>query len=227
MEFEFPKDHKVRKFHVKKDVGEPSKAPVSPLEEPALESPPQSAHSEPSFAEAAPLSKEKMMFLFDQQKLNSQMRTPVLFLIRQNKEVDIIEGVVSGVLDITDSKGLQRKILLSADKLCSVRWGGAFLSCWFANEEDASVYPQEIEHDSREVHRLVASLLQSIKDYESQALSGWADLLFKGAIGLGILLALSYMFGGGLIPSILGQKAAEAAPVVAQNVTNVTLGVVP
>lgn len=151
--------------------------------------------------ENPPLGKRRKNIVFTQKEINDSFKQPVLFLIQPNGEVQIIEDVSTGAFEMEYKEKIHR-LELSRNKLLSFKWGAGSLMGWVAYLGESTPYPLDVEHDSRELQRVILSLSQNYKNLESARINSWSKLIMYSLIGLGVLMAIIYIFGDGALPTI-------------------------
>lgn len=181
--------------------------------------PPKKKSRKGGIPNLALLTKFKKYMFFDQKEVNSMIDQPVLYLIYPNNEIELIEGVSSGIYEVY-YKERMCKINLTRDKLLSMNWGDGNVSCWICYVEDAIPYPHDVLVDSRNLQKLIAGLVQSYKDIETTRVGAWSKLVWIILGGIALVLAVIYIFGDGALP---GTSTAVAPALETINETiNVT-----
>jgi len=118
-------------------------------------------------------------------KPTTKFKEPIAFIIKENNEVDILENVASGPLNIRNNNGKARTLVLDPSKKLAFKYGGKYLQGWIASENDGSVYPLDAEHDSETLYNLIRKIESENKELDSNDMfSGkiWGYLLLLGGV---------------------------------------------
>lgn len=101
-----------------------------------------------------------------------KFREPLLLLIRRTGEIETLEGVKAGIFELKSvlDKTKNRSINLNPNKLLNLKYGGNNLKCWIAYEDEANVYPLDVERDSRELHQILKMMSANYKMLDVDAL---------------------------------------------------------
>jgi len=136
-----------------------------------------------------------------------EFKQPLLFLMKDNGDVEILEGVRSGVFEITSTfnKGENKAINLTANKLLSLNYGGEKIKCWIAYEGEAVSYPLTTVQDSRDQYQIIKRIAMNYKDLKMNSFTGKgtlkivlltiAVLLILGTLGM----STGILDGGGTV----------------------------
>lgn len=102
------------------------------------------------------------------------IKQPLLLLMRDNSDVDIIAGVKSGVFEIVSSfnKAENKVINLNPNKLLNLKYGGESIKCWIAYESEAVPYPLEVNQDSRDQYQIIKRLAMNYKELSLGSIQG-------------------------------------------------------
>ena len=168
-------------------------------------------------------ARHKKWGLISQEEINEQIDQPVVFLMRDDLSVDVIEGVVPGPLEIKNKKNaVTGLIILNPKKLHIVKWGGGHVRAWFAYEREATCYPTDILYDTQSILGEFMNVLMHMKTYAANKMpSGKHDWIWMaGGIIIMILIILGVMAMAGVSFSTLFEP--KTTGVVVQNITGVT-----
>lgn len=142
-----------------------------------------------------PLIKKKIINN-NQPKEETKLKEPILLLIRGNYDVEILENINEGQIEITKKNGKKVNILIPKSKILSFKWGDDKLKGWIVDEHEAVALPTNTMHDSEELARIFKGLSINYKDYEtSNKQQGWATMILYLFIGIAIILVVSSLFG--------------------------------
>lgn len=141
---------------------------------------------------------------------------PLLFLLQDNREIQIYEGVRPGIQSITRSDGRDAEIELSEQKLHSLLWPGDEIKVWVAHERNAYALPYEPIVDSNLSAESYEQILANNKSRtEQDKLKGAHKILKLALIGIFGLIAIviiaQVVFGINLIEMLRG-PAQTATP---------------
>lgn len=131
------------------------------------------------------------------QELDTKHLTPpLLFLMRQNGDIEIKEDVPEG-LYIIKAKTEQddRAINLTERKKHSLIYNKTRIPCWIAYEGEFNAYPSDIIMDSKAVFAVIRQIIMQNNDLKSdENKGGWMQILLTiGLIVAGIVL-IYFMF---------------------------------
>ena len=163
--------------------------------------------------------------LLTQQEINEKIDQPVLFLMRDDLSVDVIEGLVPGPLEIKNKKNLVAgHLFLNAKKLHIVKWGSGHLRAWFAYEREAVCYPTDIIFDSQTIVGEMLNLLMNMKTYAANKMPGgkydWIFLAAGGIVLIVVAIGLLTMFGFSIDKLLHGSDAATTITTTVMNNTS-------
>lgn len=114
---------------------------------------------------------------------------PILFLIKENHDVEILENVESGLFITKDKNGKDKgAINLTDAKILSLKYGASNIKCWIANEKDFSTYPTAPLMDSIAMLNLLKRILTENKLLEETG-DFWEFI--KGLWPLFLIIALA------------------------------------
>ncbi len=139
-------------------------------------------------------------------QLSSDLKQPLLFLMRSNGYIDVIEGLKVNSLFTLDDEGSKKKkgIILTPKKLQTLNLE-PYPKCWIANEDEMLPYPQDINFDAGEFVQIVRKIETTkglLKD-ESALLN--AKMWFWLAIIGIVLTGLYFAFREGWFTQIFGK----------------------
>lgn len=154
--------------------------------------------------------------LLSQQEINSKIDQPVLFLMRDDLSVDVIEGLVPGPLEIKNKKNLVAgHLFLNAKKLHIVKWGSGHIRAWFAYEREATCYPIDIIFDAQTIVGEMLNLLMNMKTYAANKMPGgkydWIWMVVIGIVLIIVAIGLLSIFGFSVDKMLHGADAASPA----------------
>lgn len=161
--------------------------------------------------------------------IKEELAEPLLFLMRNDGYMDVIEGVQPGTFTLGDGD-VEKSIQLTPEKQTSLRYGDNYYKCWVAHEDCATPFPQDPIHLAEQFHKIVQKLRMNWRDRDEATLwKAKGGFWFKVLIGLGLLIVLIFTTGAwdaiiSTLNSGTGQAAAKVAvEVVKQNITNATV----
>lgn len=152
--------------------------------------------------------------------VKTDKQEPYLFLIKENKEVEIKRKAKMGDLELTGLDNEKKRIKLSMGKILTLRWGKKDIKIMTAYEEEAEPYPHEPEHYSKSYYNTVEKILLTDKIQ-----SGTGFKIKKGYILIGLILIIliilwkAFMGGGA---EEVTTTATTVAPTIVTAVQNAT-----
>jgi len=116
----------------------------------------------------------KRLWLKKKKVTAKSIKQPVLLLMRDNSDLDIIQGVKSGMFEIVSSfnKAENKCINLNPNKLLNLNYGGESIKCWVAYESEAVTYPLDVNQDSRDQYQIIKRLAMNYKDLSLGSIRG-------------------------------------------------------
>lgn len=156
--------------------------------------------------------------------IEKELEEPILILMKENGYADIIEGVKAGEFIIETPKG-EKGIILTPDKLTTLKYGGEYYKTWIAYENCMSPYPENPIHSAEMYRKTTQKLAMNWRDRDESEL--WTAktkfwLYVIGGLAIGAILFISTPFGKELIANIGKQTAETAVQTIQQNLSNVT-----
>ncbi len=139
-------------------------------------------------------------------KLEKTLKYPLLFLLKNDGYIDVIEGLkVNSLFTMKEKKGNEKKgIILTSKKLHTLNLE-PYPKCWIASEDEMLPYPSDIMYDAGEFVKIVRKIETTkglLKD-ESKLLN--AKMWYTIAV-LGMILLIAYFgFQNGWFDKILGR----------------------
>lgn len=146
------------------------------------------------------------------EKYKSTLKEPILFLMRSNGKMELIENVEDGIfyVDSPDRELSKRKaIILDPAKIYSWEYGAMRWRTYVAFEDEMSCYPVDVVHDSRSFRRIIQAITLNYKDFMEK------DPIKIGKMWLlifvGIAVLVYFLATSGFLDQILhgGKQVAE------------------
>lgn len=143
--------------------------PIPEVPKPKFEFTPTSKVPKPIRKVEVPIFKKKTGFmqLFKKKAKKDDFHEPILILMRESGEDDILEGVSEGKLSIKKKDGKDRLIYIDNAKMRSLNYGGESLKYYIGKESEATLYPLDTVHDSRSLLVYVKKIIFDRQELES------------------------------------------------------------
>lgn len=156
-----------------------------------------------------------------------EWKDPLVFFIRDDGEVEILEDMRSGIMKI-DIGGEKVRYALEPKKMQLIKSpNGNFVKAWFLHESESFAYPVEPVFDSEQFNSILKQEegLGELREYNARS---WLKILLSPktatffitvVIGIGILMMLLNQYA----PNILGSSTVNY---IYQNATNIPQGAI-
>lgn len=144
-------------------------------------------------------------------------KEPVVFLIRNNNDIEIMENIPSGIHEIKRTDGKEAMINFSKSKMLTANWGGEPLRLWIAYEMEYSPLPIRIIHDSNTIKTMIEAIIANRGNLDIKKLKQWESIIATIVIGTAIIIAaliilpaIFHISIGDEIAKIIGKGAIDA-----------------
>lgn len=150
----------------------------------------------------------------DQEDKEGKLKGPLLFIINENQDCEIRQGIKSGRITV-ESRGEQTEIMIPSSKLISFPWGNEVIKGWIIDVNEAVALPTSIKHDSLEIKRSIDQMQTNYKNYKAQQTTAWLKggsqiIWYIGLIILGIFI-IAWIAGTDVYTLLGLSKAAQDA----------------
>lgn len=165
----------------------------------------------------------------EQTPIKEDLAEPVLLLMRDNGFTDVIENIKAGEFIMKSEIG-EKSVILTPDKLTTLRYGNQYIKGWIAYENSATPYPENPLHTGEMLRKITMKLAMNWRDRDEAKLfegKGKMWMFIIGAIAIAIVLIASSQGAKDFLFGATAKAAAQTAvDVVKQNITQATGGVV-
>jgi hypothetical protein len=176
---------------------------------------------EPSFVEKylswVPFMGKKDELDEEGNEIVKELQEPLLFLMKENGYTEIIEGAKAGEMIIATPRG-EKAIMLTPDKITTLKYGGDYYKAWIAYENSATPYPEDPLHTAEMYKKTTQKLAMNWKDVDSDAPLWEAKTKFYlwiiAAIVIALILIFSSPFGNEIIAGIKTWMSGNGAGTV-------------
>lgn len=157
------------------------------------------------------------------------IKEPVLFLMRNDGIVDVIENMREGLfeMDLPDGKG-KKAIALTPDKLVAIKYGkDSHIKGWIAHEDNMMPYPQKAVYGAEMFWKIITKIAMNYRDAESTGISAATKrnirYILLGILAVVIVTVLVKSFGGGADTESVKNITQQLATNASEAVKNVVL----
>lgn len=103
-----------------------------------------------------------------EQKPKEELQEYVLFLMKNNGHIDILEGISPGNFTIEDNKGNLKQIVLSANRIQTINYNKQHFKGWVAHEDNMMAYPQDPIHNAEMQTKIVEKLSLNYREANTE-----------------------------------------------------------